>query len=601
MIEISKLGIIGNCRSAALISSDGSIIWSCLPDFDSPSVFAKILDEKIGGEMGIIPESGSVITQSYISRTNVLRTLFETPSGSFEMLDFMPIYPAKGGRIDPPPEIYRLLRVIKGNPVIRVNYSPKLNYAKFPTRSAMHKDYIKSITVKGDYHSIYLYTNFAHSDILEGNQIELHEDSFFLINYHQKLVKVDLDVVLQELEKTKAYWTNWVRRTRIYPLYQKEIIRSALTLKLLTYKKTGAVIASVTASLPEKIGESRNWDYRYCWLRDASMVIQILQKICHKNTAREFLRFLLNAIIHKADKLQILYGIRGEKKLFEKKLSHLKGYKNSRPVRIGNAAYSQKQNDVYGVLMDLIYSGFVDFPGSIGEREELWTTVRFIMKTVEENWSKPDRGIWEIRKERKHFVFSKVLCWVAADRGVKIAKLLKCKDYENYWAGIRDAIRADIESKGWNPDLRSYTQSYGSADMDTALLLMENVGYCSSFNPRYISTVKAIYRDLCRNGLMYRYKNSDGFGKPGSAFIVCTFWMVDSLYKTGQKKKARDLFDKLLSYANHLGLFSEAIDFETRELLGNFPLGYSHLALINTAALLNGKARKKNLSRFKKP
>ncbi len=507
MVELSSLGVIGNCRSAALITSDGSIVWSCLPDFDSTSAFAKILDEENGGEMGIIPQNLKSSRQSYIERTNILVTHFETSEGSFELLDFMPIYITDDRCCYQAPEIYRLIRVISGKPAVKILYRPKLNYSLSPTRSLANEEYIKSNTVKGDYHSIYLYTNLAFNDILGEKTVALTGDVFFLISYHQKIIKIDLDRVILELNRTKVYWMNWINRTKIYPLYQKEIIRSALTLKLLTYNKTGAVVAAVTTSIPEKIGEARNWDYRYCWLRDASMIIQTLLEIRHKNTARELLRFLLNSMIRKADTLQILYGIRGEKELAEKTLHHLKGYKNSHPVRIGNAAYKQKQNDIYGVLMELIFSGFTDFPSSMNESDELWTTVRFIMKTVEDNWDKPDRGIWEIRKERKHFVFSKVLSWVAADRGVKIAEMLERKDYISHWIEIRSMIKNDIESKGWNAERQAYTQFYGSRDMDASLLLIEKVGYCKADDPRYISTVRAIYSELCRDGLMYRYRN----------------------------------------------------------------------------------------------
>jgi GH15 family glucan-1,4-alpha-glucosidase len=587
LIEISQLGIIGNCRSAALVSREGEIVWCCLPDFDSPSIFAKILDEGKGGSLGVQAEA-TTIDQSYIDRTNILRTVYTGVSFSFEIIDFMPIYQIEGNFHNQAPEIYRLFHVISGKPEIKIRYQPKLNYAKVPTRSSIFPQYIKTVTARGDYHSVYFYSNLPYQSILEEKPILLEGDAFLLVSYHQKLNIVDIRSVILELERTKVYWLNWVSRTQTYPSFQENIIRSALVLKLLTYRKTGAVIAAVTTSLPENLSETRNWDYRYCWLRDASMIIQTLREIRHKNTAREFLRFLLNTIIHKADTLQVLYGIRGEKELPEKKLYHLKGYKKSRPVRIGNAAYRQKQNDVYGILMDLIHASFLHFPTALHESEELWTTVRFIMKTIEDNWQKPDRSIWEIRNERKHFVFSKVLSWVAADRGVALAQLLERKEFISPWTEIREAIRTEIEAKGFHTGRQAYTQSFGSSDLDASLLLMERVGYCQANDPRYISTVRAIYKDLCHNGLMYRYKNRDDFGTPRSAFTICTFWMIDSLYKIGERETAVTMFENLLARANPLGLFSEDLDFETSELLGNFPQGYSHLALINSAILLNG-------------
>ncbi|HLF33968.1 MAG TPA: glycoside hydrolase family 15 protein, partial [Cyclobacteriaceae bacterium] len=538
MVEISQLGIIGNCRSAALITNTGSIVWCCLPDFDSPSAFAKILDERKGGELSIIAEDHKDIFQSYVDRTNILRTVFETATGAFEVLDFMPYYHVDERTYFQPPEIYRLIRVLSGKPRIKIIYNPRLNYARGATRSIINREYIKSFTTSGDYHSVYLYSSLRFSDILEGNSVTLVNYEFLTVSYHQKLISLDIDRVILEMERTKVYWMNWINRTRDHAMYQKDIVRSALTLKLLTYQKTGAVIAAVTTSIPESIGETRNWDYRYCWLRDASMIIQTLREISHDNTAREFLRFLLNTMIHKADTLQILYGIRGEKELDEKKLTHLSGYKNSKPVRIGNAAYLQKQNDIYGVLMDLIYTGYRYYPTSLNESEELWTTVRFIMQTVAHSWHKPDRGIWEIRKARKHFVFSKVLSWVAADRGVKIAEMLGRHEFITPWKNLRDQIRSDIEKNGWNKSRKAYTQFYGSKTLDASLLLQEKVGYCRADDPRYVSTVRAIYKNLCRDGLMYRYRNKDDFGTPKSAFIICTFWMIDSLYKIGEKKIA---------------------------------------------------------------
>ena len=601
MVEISALGIIGNCRSAALVSREGSIVWSCLPDFDSPSVFAKILDDRRGGELSIIPEGKGRVTQSYIDRTNILRTVVDTGSGKFEIIDFMPIYPLGEGNYFTPPEIYRLIRPLSGHPVIKIRYLPKLNYARYKTRSFINREYLKSFTENGEYHSVYLYTSFRYSDVMAEKPVRLEQDEFLTVSYHQKLIRLDLDRVLLELERTKVYWMNWVNRTKTFPRYQKEIIRSALTLKLLTYRKTGAVIAAVTTSIPEMVGEARNWDYRYCWLRDASMIIQTLRDINHPKTANDFLRFLLNNLIRKADTLQILYGIRGEKELPEKELLHLAGYKNSPPVRTGNAAYLQKQNDVYGVLMDLIYTNFLCSPLPLNESDELWTTVRFIMQTVEKNWNKPDRGIWEIRKTRKHYVFSRVLSWVAADRGVKIAVLLNRKEYIAPWTAIRDTIKSDIEKNGWNPGKKAYTQSYGSSTLDASILLMEKLGYCRAEDPRYVSSVKAIYKHLCRNGLMYRYRNRDDYGVPRSAFIICTFWMIDSLFKTGKKKLAVSMFEALLSSANPLGLLSEDMDFNSGELLGNFPQGYSHLALINTAILLNQDHKYDNSLQYIKP
>ncbi|WP_339651598.1 glycoside hydrolase family 15 protein, partial [uncultured Salegentibacter sp.] len=387
-----------------------------------------------------------------------------------------------------------------------------------------------------------------------------------------------------KFQRTKTYWMNWSAKTTRYTHYENEIMRSALVLKCLSYKKSGAVLAAATTSLPETIGEERNWDYRFCWIRDASMVIKVMAGLGHIKSAKDFLQFIIDIIPDKDEKIQIMYGINGEKELTEHILDHLSGYKDSHPVRTGNAAYIQKQNDIYGILMEVIYQQFNQFETSLENSEELWTVVRGIVSIVEENWQKPDKGIWELRTEDRHFVFSKLLCWVAIDRAIKIGEVLRMGINDTHWKSLRAEIYNDIYNNGWNEEVQAYTQYYGSKDLDASTLLMEQYGFIEAKDPRFVSTVHATERELCKDGLMYRYKNKDDFGEPTSSFTICTFWLIDSLFKIGERKKAKQMFDQLLSYSNHLGLFSEDIDFETKRLLGNFPQAYSHLALIETAA-----------------
>ncbi|HPY82998.1 MAG TPA: glycoside hydrolase family 15 protein, partial [Bacteroidales bacterium] len=297
---------------------------------------------------------------------------------------------------------------------------------------------------------------------------------------------------------------------------------------------------------------------------------------------------MLARLTHQVDeKIQIMYGINREKILTEKILEHLSGYENSYPVRIGNAAYLQKQNDIYGILMDVIFQQFETFKTSLDNSEMLWTITRSIVSIVKDNWQKPDKGIWEIRNEDKHFTFSKVLCWVAIDRAIKIAEIVFMNEYVAQWQQLADTIKEDIKLHAWNDKIGAYTQSYGSKDLDAANLLMENYGFIKAHDSRYIQTVKATQKELCVNGLMYRYKNKDDFGLPTSSFTICTFWLIYSLHAIGERSEARALFDQLLTYSNHLGLFSEDIDFKTKRLLGNFPQAYSHLALIETAITIN--------------
>ena len=578
-------GIIGNCKSAALINEDTSIDWLCLPQFDSPSVFAKILDEHKGGHFLIKNLANYTVTQAYIENTNILRTEFRNENAGFEVIDFMPRYKNEINLYYTPPEVIRIIRPLYGTPVLSIDYSPALEYAAAKTVSYIKEDFIVSVYDHANYDTLYLYSNLPKKELIEGNQIELTKSAFFTISYNEKLQIPSLESCVLEFERTKLYWLNWCEKTPTYEYYNDFILRSAMTLKLLTYDKTGAILAAATTSLPESIGEVRNWDYRFCWIRDSSMVIRVISKLGHKKVVKDFIDYIIDLIPETDEKIQIMYGINKEKKLTETLLTHLSGYKNSSPVRIGNAAYKQKQNDIYGILMDAIHVELVEYPLLFEKKEELWSIVKNIVWIVNNNWNLPDKGIWEIREEDKHFTFSKVLCWVAIDRAIKIADFLgKEKDK---WNTLRENIKNDIHEKAWNPSIGAYTQFYGSDALDASVLLMEQYGFIDALDERYIKTVKATERELSYEGLLYRYKNKDDFGTPTSSFTVCTFWFINSLYKIGEVDKAKALFDQLLTYSNHLGLFSEDLDFKTKRLLGNFPQAYSHLALIDVAITFN--------------
>ncbi len=580
-------GVIGNSRSAALISDKGSIVWLCLPDIDSSSEFARILDDEKGGEFGIIADKDYKISQRYHPNTNILKTRFENGKDKFEFIDFMPIYGQGNGKVYNPPDLVRYVHLISGKPKFGIKYQPKVNYALGETKTVIEDEYIKSYNLSGQYESIYLYSTFPYESIVEERDIELKEDGFFYLSYNEKLRIPTQDIVNLDLQRTEVYWLDWVEKGLGFGNWREEIVRSALVLRLMTYEKTGAVIAAVTTSLPETIGEVRNWDYRFSWIRDSGMIVRVLRYLGYNKEAQDFLDFIINTIPNKDDKIQIMYGIRGEKDLTEHILEHLSGYKGSKPVRIGNAAYFQRQHDVVGVLMDIILQDFENYTISPDRSEELWTIVRTVMHKIERHWCEADKGIWEIRGEEQHFVFSKVLVWAGADRGVKIAQLLNKDKYIEPWVKLRDILKDDIMGNGWNEEVQAFTQSYSSRNMDAANLLIESYGFIDAMDPKYISTVLKTKEELLNDGLMYRYKNEDDFGLPSSSFTICTFWMIQSLYKIGRKDEAVDLFNKLLRHSNHLGLFSEDIDFKTKRLLGNFPQGYSHLALIETAYILN--------------
>ncbi len=580
-------GIIGNCQSSALIYKDSSIDWCCLPRFDSPSIFGKIIDNKIGGFFKIEPIGNYNVKQEYFKNTSILKTSFNNGFDKFEVIDYMPRYQLKKNNYYSPPEISRIVRLVNGNPQIKIIYDPKLDYSLGESKSYVKDDFIVTVSENDNYETLYLYSNLNLNKILDSDKIELNSDLFFKISYYEKLLIPNLDDVLLELKKTSNYWINWISKTPSFKEFNNEILRSALTLKLLTYEKTGAVLAAVTTSLPETIGEERNWDYRFCWIRDASMVIKVITKLGHKNIVKNFIKFILDIIPDKNEKLQIMYGINGEKILTEKTLKHFSGYLDSSPVRIGNAAYSQKQNDIYGILMDAIHYQIEKFPTENNEYEELWSIVKSIVWIVKNNWKLPDKGIWEFRNEDKHFTFSKLLSWVAIDRAIKISVLIKKSSNLEKWKLIRSEIYNDILNHGWNSKLGAFTQSYGSDDLDASLLLMESYDFINANDSMYIKTVKAIEKNLMNDGLLFRYKNKDDFGIPSSSFTVCSFWYINSLYKIGEKEKSKDYFKKILEYSNHLGLYSEDLDFKSKRLLGNFPQAYSHLALIDCALNFN--------------
>ena len=592
-------GAVGNCRSAALISDKGSIDWFCFPDFDSPSIFAKLLDQEKGGCFAFVVDDHYSVTQKYIEHTNILSTFYNSIEGGFEVIDFMPLY-----RIDQqndyfqPPEIYRLIRLKHGSPRFRVDYRPAINYARDEVIQLIGPEYMKSYSVQNKIDTVYLYSGLDFNKILNSEEFVLLHDEFLLLSNNQKLIKIDQNRVELELQRTKVYWMNWSNRSKKYTQYDDIIERSILVLKLMSYHRSGAVLAALTTSMPESAGDVRNWDYRFCWLRDASMSIETLLHVGHQGTAKRFMNFIKNILKSKSDTFQIMYGIRGERILTEIELDHLSGYQNSRPVRVGNDAYNQKQNDSYGYLMDVIYQYYRYFPGTLDEIEDIFEVVKNIVKTVIDNWQEPDNGIWEIRGEKKHFVFSKMMCWVAMDRAVSIAKLLNKDVFTTKWQEVADAIKLDVMTKGWKEDIQSFSQTYENNDLDSSLLLLETYGFISPEDERYRKTVEAVYSSLNYKGLMFRYNILDDFGLPTSAFTICSFWMVRALFVIDKQTEAKKLFDELITYSNNLGLFSEDLDFETKSQLGNFPQAYSHLALINTAKLF---AEEVEFSRFIRP
>lgn len=481
-----------------------------------------------------------------------------------------------------PVEIHRILRPLKGSPIVRISFQPRLNYARGETFIRLRPSVV---TASNGLESLFLYSSLPLKDIVEERSILLEKDHFLLLAYHEKIEPPSFDYSREMFEKTKIYWETWSSHCRLPSLYPDAVLRSALVLKLMTYEETGAIIAAPTTSLPEIVGEERNWDYRYCWLRDASLMLEALKSIGHFEEARAFIHFLLKIFESKQTKVQIVYGIDGRTDLEEKTLNHLKGYKNSGPVRIGNHASQTQQNDIFGEMLNTLYLYFFHYQFE-KITDEVWSLIKFLVNTAAKDWATHDAGIWEFRHKNVHFTFSKVLSWVALDRGIKIARQIG-KDYAcQRWQPVANTIHRDIEEKGWNPKQQAYTQAYGSPNLDASLLLMNRYGFIRKEDPRWVSTVLCCEEALVKNGFAFRYTGTDDFGRPKNAFIVASLWLAKALYTIGAKNRGRRLFEKILSCANHLDLLSEDIDPETGELLGNFPQAYSHMAVINTASLM---------------
>jgi GH15 family glucan-1,4-alpha-glucosidase len=388
------------------------------------------------------------------------------------------------------------------------------------------------------------------------------------------------------LERTRTQWEEWSKRCHLPAQWSGHVLRSAITLKLLTYEDTGAMVAAATTSLPESLGEVRNWDYRFCWLRDSSLVLEAMARVGQFEEMRGFVEFLLRVFESKQTKVQIAYRIDGSPDLDEEILPHLCGYRDSRPVRIGNAASRTRQNDIFGEVLNTIHLYYCRYelePMS----EEMWSLVKFMVRTSAREWANRDAGIWEYRHRRRHFTHSKILSWVAVDRGADIARRLGRPALADEWAGVARTIRADIMHRGWNQKVGAFTQAYRSQALDISILQASRFGFIEPSDPRWISTVRACHLALGRNGYTMRYTSADDFGVPRSAFIVATLWMVKALDMIGEHDAALALFERTLASANHLGLLSEDVDTQTGELLGNFPQAYSHLALINAAHQLS--------------
>jgi GH15 family glucan-1,4-alpha-glucosidase len=587
---ISAYGLIGDMRTAALVGLDGSIDWCCMPRFDSGSVFASLLDPERGGSWSVRPEGKWTSTQRYLPRTNILETTFRTPEdGIVSLTDFMPVG-EDGQPSGEHPEIHRRLRCSRGRATMSMIFMPRFEYGARTTRveslraglfASDRTDQVLTLSSAKPFDWV-----IEQSIATARFDLEKGEERWLVLRYDDDDIHpVDRYESARKLDNTAEFWQKWSSKVRYKGPYRGMVKRSALALKLLTHAETGALIAAPTTSLPETIGGGRNWDYRFVWLRDAAFTLAALDNVGHYREADQFMRFLKKVCRHEGGgHLQIMYGIDGRRDLIERQLDHLSGYRGSRPVRVGNGAVGQLQLDVYGEVMET-----ADIWRRNHEMTEgTWRVLRGLVDWVSGNWHLPDSSIWEVRGEVRHYVFSKVMSWVALDRGIRMAEELSLEGDTDSWRTARDTLHAEIMERGWSEARQSFVQSYDDEVLDAATLAIPMFRFLPWNHPRVHSTVRAVARELTTvdGELVYRYRQPDGLEGEEGAFSICTFWLAQALAMIGDRERAERIFRRMLRHANHVGLYSEEIDPASGEFLGNFPQAFTHIALINCAAAL---------------
>ena len=597
---IADHGLIGDLQTAALVDTHGVIDWFCSPRFDSPSIFASLLDRDHGGHFRIGSAADGVTKQLYFPSSAVLITRFMAEDGVGEVLDFMPVdHPET---VSDRHQIVRIMRTVRGSVRFALECAPRFDYGR--------QDHDLELTDAGAVFraadaAVTIHTPITLERIgrdVRGEVTLSEGQTSAAVLEAGPLVRprtIESDALLGMAQATIDYWTSWLRRSTYVGRWREVVQRSAITLRLLTYAPTGALVAAPTVGLPEQVGGERNWDYRFTWVRDASFTINALLGLGFVEEAAAFLRWLNDRIVDEAGAdsgpLKIMYRVDGSTDIGEEVLDHLEGYRGSRPVRIGNGAADQLQLDIYGEMMDSVYHAHLRGL-RVGHRG--WTHLRQIMDWLATNWDQPEEGIWETRGGRQDFTYGRLMSWVALDRMLRIAREQGFPADIVRLATERDRIYEQLTKRGWNPQRGAYVQHYQTDVLDASLLLMPLVGFVSPTDPMWLSTLRAIDRELVSDSLVYRYDPSaspDGLRGHEGTFSICTFWYVDALTRTGRLDDARLVLDKMLTYANHLGLFSEEIGL-TGEQLGNFPQAFSHLALINAAINLD-RALDENLAR----
>jgi GH15 family glucan-1,4-alpha-glucosidase len=580
-VKIEDYALIGDTQTAALVGLDGSIDWLCLPRFDSAACFASLLGTRDHGRWRIAPSDGAAaVSRRYVPETLVLETTFATPSGAVRLLDCMPVR-------DEAPDLVRVVEGLRGRVamsmdlVIRFDYGaavPWVRRVDGALRAIAGPDAVElrtPVDTKGEG-----LATVASFEVAAGERVP------FVLTWHPSHVPAPAPVDgLRAVDEAVAWWREWSSRCGTAGEHRDLVVRSLITLKALTYAPTGGLVAAATTSLPEELGGVRNWDYRYCWLRDATFSLYALMLAGYGDEALAWRDWLLRAAAGAPEQLQIMYGPAGERRLPERTLDWLPGYEGSAPVRIGNAASGQFQLDVYGEVMDCLYQA--RRAGGDGDADA-WSFQLALMRSLESRWREPDDGIWEVRGPRRHFTHSKVMAWVAADRAVKAVEKLGAEGPADRWRALRDEIHAEVCRDGFDADRMTFTQSYGRAELDASLLMIPLVGFLPATDPRMVGTVAAIERELCDGGFVRRYAGAslgevDGLPGGEGVFLPCSFWLADNLLLQGRTDEGRALFDRLAGLANDVGLLSEEYDPARRRLVGNFPQAFTHVALVNTA------------------
>ena len=581
------LGLIGNCKFGALVDKSANIVWSCIPQFDSDPVFCSLLQEgdDVQGQFSINMYNYSHSEQYYIRNTPALITILHDKNGnSLEVTDFAPRY-RQLGRMFCPTMIVRRVKPLKGSPRICIKLRPVFNYGSVPpqiTRGSNHIRYVGPDTV------LRLTTDFSISSVLEELPVVLDDGITLILGPDETFPDAVTPMGHRFMEETLDYWRDWSRSLAIPFEWQDEVIRSAITLKLNAFEDTGAIIAAMTTSIPESPDSGRNWDYRFCWLRDGYFVINALNRLGTTKTMEKFIRYLINVSANTGNNhLWPVYRINGKRELVESIVENLQGYRGMGPVRVGNQASEQIQNDVYGAAVLATAHVFFDKRLERIGNVALFHILEHLGDMAVKLYDQPDAGPWEFRSSMRVHTYSSLMCWAACDRLSRIAAHLNLPDRNQYWQDHAQTIHAEICNRAWNPNLNTFVDTFDGEDLDASLLLLNEIGFLKADDPRFASTVDAIGKHLMQDKFLFRYRLEDDFGKPEFAFTVCTFWYIDALTSLGRREEARALFENLLKCANHLGLMSEHIDPANNEMWGNFPQTYSMVGIINSAIRLS--------------